>query len=293
MRNRLIFTLLFLLVSVSYLNAQRQNARYDVNNALPWVSGRLPQNFNKVRYKVTYGEGTTYQQAREEATTSLILELGWEHGITVKSKTIDEIKHTINNNNSDFSQKRSVTTVIEQDNYTASITKVDEYSEIDKKSSQTTKYKVWQLYVIDCPWANQINLKYSTKYGFNIVGWRSLIIPGWGQFYKKQYIRGSLFLGTEIISIASTMYFQNKYDYNLKQKSQTNILDLQKEYSNRAHKHKMYRNISIGACVAVWVWNVLDATLTDGRPRYIESNFDFTLNSTNNNELFLSLIYKF
>ena len=273
--------------------AQRGNNNYDANKALPWVVGKLPKNSNQVRYKVAYGEGATYQQAREEATSFLIIELGWEHGITVTTKTIDEVKHTINNDNGNFSQNRNTTTLIEQDGYTATITKVDEYSELDRKSSGGVKYKVWQLYAIDCSWANQIKLNYSTKYGFSKAGWRSLIVPGWGQFYKKQNIKGTLFFGTEVAAIASTMYFQNRYDHNLNQKSQTPILDLQKEYSNRAQKQKLYRNISIGACVAVWVWNVLDASLMDGRPRYVDSDLDFALNSTYDSEVLLSLSYKF
>lgn len=285
--------LLLTIVSTLPLCAQRRNNNCDINKALPWVVGRLPNNSDEVRYKVAYGEGSTYQQAREEATGSLISELGWEHGITVTSKTIDEVKHSINNNDSKFSQDRKTTTVIEQDGYTASITKVDEYSELDKNSSSSIKYKVWQLYVIDCPWASQINLQYSTQYGFSTAGWRSLIIPGWGQFYKKQYVKGVAFLGGELVGIATSMYFQNRYNYNTKRSMETPILDLQIAYTNRAHKQQLYRNISIGACAAVWVLNVLDATLLEGRPRYIESNFDFALNSTYNNELLLSLTYNF
>ena len=290
---RYILILSLIIVSALSLNAQRRNNNYNVNNALPWVTGRLPHNSGEVRYKVAYGEGATYQQAREDATASLITELGWEHGITVTSKTIDEVKHTINNNDSNFSQNRSTTTTIKQDGYSASITKVDEYSELDKSTPQAIKYKVWQLYAIDCPWASQINLKYTTKYGFNTAGWRSLIIPGWGQFYKKQYAKGAVFLGAELASVASAMYFQNRYSYNIKQSLETPILDLQIEYTNRAHKQGLYRNISIGACAAVWVLNVLDATLLDGRPRYTESNFDIAFNSTYNNELLLCLTYKF
>lgn len=290
---RYILLLSLIIVSTLSLTAQRRNNNYDANNALPWVAGRLPFDSDEVRYKVAYGEGATYQQAREGATAALITELGWEHGVTVTSQTIDEVKHTINNNDSNFLQNRSTTTTIEQDGYTASITKVDEYSEIDKKSSHLIKYKVWQLYVVDCAWAAQINLKYSTKYGFGTAGWRSMIIPGWGQFYKKQYAKGSVFLGVELASVASIIYFQNRCSYNIKQSLETPILDLQIEYTNRAHKQQLYRNISIGACAAVWVLNVLDATLLDGRPRYIESNFDIAFSSTVNNELIMSLTYKF
>lgn len=287
----LIFLLTF--ISVLPLQAQRRTNNYDVNKALPWVVGRMPSNSDEVRYKVAYGEGATYQQAREDATAALISELGWEHGITVTSKTIDEVKHSINNENSNFLQNRSTTTTIEQDGYTASITKVDEYSELDRSASHVVKYKVWQLYVIDCSWASQISLNYSTKYGFAKAGWRSLIIPGWGQFYKKQYAKGTAFLGAELVGIASAMYFQNKYNYNIKRSAETPILDLQIAYTNRAHKQQLYKNISIGACAIVWLLNVLDASLLDGRPRYVESNFDMSFNATPSNELLMWLTYRF
>lgn len=285
--------LTLIIVSALSLNAQRRNNNYNINKALPWVVGNLPDDSDEVRYKVAYGEGTTYQMAREDATAALITELGWEHGITVTSKTIDEVKHSINNDDSNFSQNRSTTTTITQDGYTASLTKVDEYSELDKGSSNPVKYKVWQLYVIDCPWADRINLKYTTKYGFSTAGWRSLIIPGWGQFYKKQYVKGAAFLGVELVAAASAAYFQSRYNYNIKHSLETPILDLQIEYTNRAQKQTLYRNISLGACAAIWVLNVLDASLLEGRPRYIESNIDLALNSTQNNEILLCLIYKF
>lgn len=288
-----ILILLFVSVSTLPLQAQRRSKTYDVNSAYPWVSGNLPSNSDVVRYKVAYGEGTTYQMAKEDATASLIMELGWEHGITVASKTIDEISHTINNNDGVFLQKRNTTTVIEQDGYSASITKVDEYSELEKDSSLNIKYKVWQLYAIDCAWASQIKLYYSTNYGFDTAGWRSLIIPGWGQMYKKQYIKGVSFLGAELVGITSSMYFQNRRNYNLKKSLETPILDLQIEYTNRAHKQQLCRNISIGSCVALWVLNVLDATLFEGRPRYVESSdFDVNFSTTDNNVSF-NLTYKF
>ena len=292
MKNSLII-LLLIMVSTFPIHAQRRNYNYNVNKALPWVTGRLPNNSDKVRYKVAYGEGTTYQQAREDATVALISELGWEHNITVTSKTIDEVKHVINNDNSNFSQNRSSTTIIEQDGYTASITKVDEYSEIYKNSSREIKYKVWQLYAIDCPWASQINLKYSTQYGFASAGWRSLVIPGWGQFYKKQYVKGIAFLSLEVASIATLVYFQNRCNYNLKRSLETPILDLQIEFSNRAHQQQIYRNVSIGVCAAVWALNILDAALLEGRPRYIDSDLDLAFSTTRNNEPLLSLTYKF
>lgn len=285
--------LLVVFVFTFPINAQRRNKNYDVKKIPPWVAGHLPPDSDKIRYKVTYGEGISYQKAQEDATASLITEIGWENGITVSTQTIDELKHTINNDSSSFSQNTKTITIIKQDDYSTSIAKVDEYLEFNESSPGIITYKVWQLYAIDCPWASKINLKYTTKYGFKTAGWKSLIVPGWGQIHKKQFVKGFVFIGIEFGCIVSSIYFQNQYNYNIRKSLETPIQDLQIEYINRSRKKHLYRNISIGAIVAVWVLNILDASLLDGRPKYIESNFDFAFNASPQKDIQLCFTYKF
>ena len=62
---RITIMLTLIIVSALSLNAQRRNNNYNINKALPWVVGNLPDDSDDVRYKVAYGEGTTYQMARK------------------------------------------------------------------------------------------------------------------------------------------------------------------------------------------------------------------------------------
>ena len=48
---------------------------------------------------------------------------------------------------------------------------------------------------------------------------------------------------------------------NIKKMNSTNNVDLKKMYADKANTYTTVRNISIGAAVAVYVWNVLDALL--------------------------------
>lgn len=263
---------------------------YNNRTALPWVTGEFPDNFDQVRYKVVMGEGVSYNVAREEATRTLLFEIGWENGITVKSKTIDEIIQRLNDTDSKFEQNRTTTMEIEQDGFKASLMKIDEYIEADNRMSDGNGCKVWQLYAIDSPYSN-IHLEYTRKYGWR-AGLRSTL-PGWGQYYKKQYAKGSLFLTAEAGGIAAICIFQSRYRSNLRKMQETPVLDLQLEYNKRANDALLYRNISIGAVAAVWIWNILDAALTNGPPRYVTDKIEFTVSYMSNNDIGVGLSYKF
>ena len=119
------------------------------------------------------------------------------------------------------------------------------------------------------------------------------IIPGGGQFYKQQYVRGALFLGSEVLAVGSIIFFQNRYNYDMKCSKETSILDLEIEYNKMAQQQAMYRNIAIGAATAIWVWNLLDAALTTGRPHYVNKGLKFTASATQQNEMLLGFYYTF
>lgn len=283
--------LIILLGILAFVPLDGQNKHlYNNRTALPWVTGEFPENFDKIRYKVVMGEGMSYNAACDDATRALLLEIGWENGITVKSKTVDEIIQRLNDTESMFEQNRTTTTEIEQDGFKASLMKIDEYTEADKLTSDSNGCKVWQLYAIDSPYSN-IHLEYTRKYGWR-AGLRS-ILPGWGQYYKKQYAKGSIFLAAEVGGVAAICIFQNRYRSNLRKIQETPVLDLRLEYNKRANDALLYRNISIGAVAAVWIWNILDAALTDGPPRYITDKIEFSVSSVSHNDIGVRLSYKF
>ena len=288
--------LLLLMSSLLSLSGQVVNHKCDVIKAPPWVVGHLPSNSDQVKYMVSYGDGASIHSSQYEALSELLFELGLERGVTISSETVlntqNQIYKTESISSKEYSEKFSDNVTIKQDDFYVSIFKVDTYSETIKQKDGSMLYKVWQLYAIDSPYSKQISISYSKKYGIK-EGWRSMIIPGWGQFYKGQYARGALFLTSEATTIGLTIYFQSRYNYNIKSSKETSILDKRLEYSKRAQKQILYRNISIGTIAGIWVWNVLDACLVDGRPRYLTEKIDFSFYPTMNNELMLGFTYKF
>jgi len=263
--------------------------------ALPWVHGDLPANSNQINYKVVQGDGEQLPLAQGNAIKNLLFDIGAEKGVTVTSKTILEAEEKILNNNSSFNSSFSNQVNIVQDGFTVSFYKVDEYYEKLKESNGTIIYRCWQLYALGAITSNRIKqLEYSSNYGMN-AGFRSILIPGWGQLYKKEKKKGFLFMGIEAVAIGNIIFAQSRYNYNNNRAAETPTMDVREEYNKRAEDCLLYRNISIGVAATTLIWSVIDAVATDGAPRYASINKGFQLQLTSNTEvpMALGICYKY
>lgn len=88
---------------------------------------------------------------------------------------------------------------------------------------------------------------------------RSVAIPGWGQFYNQQPVKGSIFIGVEAAIIASWFYFDDlkisKYnEYMLS----TDPLKTESLFKD-VEKCKYLKRISLISALGVWLLNVADA----------------------------------
>ncbi len=87
---------------------------------------------------------------------------------------------------------------------------------------------------------------------------RSMILPGWGHFQSKNYLRGQIILSSEIILASASIFMYNKamdkYDlYN----SSTQIDNINQYYSEA---NSAYKQASICGFmfVIVWIYNIYD-----------------------------------
>jgi len=102
---------------------------------------------------------------------------------------------------------------------------------------------------------------------------RSLLVPGWGQFYNQEPVKGGIIIGTEAALIGSilAMHFlgyadeqeYNSADFALRHPDLTPQELGEKAQSLRESAEDYYqtRNILIYAAVGVYLYNVLDAYL--------------------------------
>jgi TolB-like protein len=100
---------------------------------------------------------------------------------------------------------------------------------------------------------------------------RSVLIPGWGQFYNRQPVKGGIIVGAEaaLIGAAVAMHFlgaadEDKYtnsNFALRYPDLTPLELGQKAQELRESAEDFYelRNIFIYSAVGVWLYNILDA----------------------------------
>jgi hypothetical protein len=263
------------------------------SDRLPWVDGVFPAKKGAFDYRVARGEGATLSDARNDAFNRLLADLGNEAGITVNSQTLAEIKSSLNYNSGAENYQESVSNVtthkIDREGFKASFTKVSEYYEYVHG-----RYLLWELYEVSSGAAfTAIIPEYTTHYGGKAL-WRSMVIPGWGQFHKRKTGKGVIFLTTEAVAISGLAFCEIRRSDNLRKSTETTNVNITKEYRNRADSWELRRNVFVGAAAGIYLWNVLDAALAEGKLKYawIPENMNLFARE-NNGSYYCGVIFDF
>ena len=270
-------------------------AQSTISKKLPWVDGFFPTNSSIYNYVVVQGDGTTLNEAQNKAVESLVFQLATEQGVSVSSNTVIKTQSLVRNQQEKFTTDYKDQIVINQDDFKTVFSKIDEYYELIKDHSGKAMYRTWQLYVTGLSASQKVpKILYSSKYNMSDAGFRSLIVPGWGQFYKKQNLKGFLFISAGIASVGNAIYASNKHSYHINRSMETSNLDLKKEYVKKANDFTTIKNISIAVAAVTWIWSAIDATSTDGAIRYTQyTPYRIDLNSQIDNSIAISFKYEF
>jgi TolB-like protein len=92
--------------------------------------------------------------------------------------------------------------------------------------------------------------------------YRSLLLPGWGQFYNRQPIKASVFVGAEVASIAAAAYF---HSVGAKKEKRYNNLGGGADFErviNKAEDAYQRRNTLIYIAIGIHALNLIDAVLS-------------------------------
>ncbi|OGF45596.1 MAG: hypothetical protein A2231_12375 [Candidatus Firestonebacteria bacterium RIFOXYA2_FULL_40_8] len=103
--------------------------------------------------------------------------------------------------------------------------------------------------------------------------WRSLILPGWGQFYNKDEFKGWLFtisgLGSAAFTVITYTNYSRKYDTYL---NQTDINLIEEDYQEANQEYQRFNGM-IRLTAGIWALNLLDAVISfDPKKQHAESN---------------------
>lgn len=125
----------------------------------------------------------------------------------------------------------------------------------------------------------------TSQYGIHGL-WRSMIVPGWGQFYKGSKAKGAMFLGGTAALAGGMVYFQSRITNSRNLAAQTYNPEHLRIYSRRISNFSMARNVCIGATAALYIWNLVDAVAIPGARRIVvrpATNFSgYSLGHSNN-----------
>lgn len=258
---RLLYILFLFCLSVSAFANNRSG------ECPPWVNGDLPPKTNTTYYFMKEeGSGLTISEARKDADLSLVSSLMRAAGVTVSGSQIETILSQNHNGVIDETHKAEYRYDFELDKVHLAFKAVDMYWE-----KTANRYDCKVLYEVAYNPSNVVYdpVEYTSKYGARGL-WRSAIIPGWGQMYKKSYIKGSAILIVEAAAITTAVIFNNRYNSYIDKSKATTNADAIRFYQNKANNAKNFRNGFFAGAAAVYVYNIVDAIAAKGKLRYLK-----------------------
>ena len=242
-----------------------------------WVTRSLPGSVSGAYVFVrSHGTGSSLAGAKQQAFVDMANRLEHERGLTVNTKVLESELFKMNERETSSEYRKEVTVeVVEKGRKLEIVCRtIDDYWE--KKDGE---YHVDVLYTVTdkhaCAISHNDDITLSTGYG--AAGLLS-IIPGAGQFYKGDILKGSLILGAEIVAAGGILLCENtRSSYVKKMYEQPKYAA---EYNSLADTWETGRNICIGAAAAIYVYNLIDAFTAKGARRVIVKRGKASLQAT-------------
>ncbi len=143
---------------------------------------------------------------------------------------------------------------------------VDEYTAYEDYADNIFEYETWQLYAITDPgYGPEVFDCFSIVPPSNAKAAALSIVPGLGQLYKGHDARGYVFFGGEVALVTCAVVFNHEYRYCRRMEHKEP--DVADSWHKKSNSWRTFRNGAICLAAGLYVWNILDAALSDGAPR--------------------------
>lgn len=229
-----------------------------------WLANKTPKTSNSTfHYQITEGEHQNLEDARHSCLLNLSTYIKRKHHIS--EQAVAEISLDQVDGRSAERESYHFSYDIKGERVTVNSFKYDEYWEYVLYPDGRRIYRCYTLYgVADTAAPSFDRLSFSRKYGARGFA-RSLIVPGWGQLYKGNKTKGACILGGEVVLIGGIIAAENlRASYVKKMREQPKHLDT---YNTKADNWENIRNVCIGGAAALYVYNLIDAMVANGRKR--------------------------
>ena len=235
------------------------------------------------------GIGTTEIIARQSAVNDAVEQ--YVSFVEAQIETKSEFKDVFNEKNDDFSFSSEISREILITGKSDKVFGMRVIAEDKDAEKSQCKYYV----LIRIPRKREYaNMAISKPYGVSPI-WRSIIIPGWGQIYKKEKTKGYLILSSEALLVASTIIFRViGSNYNQKAVNYSYDEDQRKIYEKNADRAYLIANTSMIIGGVIYLYNIIDVISSEGEPKFAQNEFDFPFAlALNKNNIIISYYVKF
>lgn len=140
--------------------------------------------------------------------------------------------------------------------------KVDEYCSFEDYADNTYQFEYYQLYAISKRDSFPVFDEFTLSRTYNHKALCLSLVPGLGQIYKGQKIKGYTILGMEATLAVSAVAFHFKKHYCDRQ------IDKQPQFADswksKSLGWRQMRNLCIGVAGCLYVYNLIDAAVSKG-----------------------------
>lgn len=248
-------------VSAQYMKSERIKPQ--------WLH-KLPKPSNSAFvYETDYATGKSLDDARKKSLNGLIAASGFENGVVVlsdyKSKTVDSKVYSNGGLSDAQVDEFETNSHIQGKEVQLHVKAIAEYwtRDIDGTINLTTLYA---KSISGSPNFDTVEL--TTRYGAHGL-WRSAIIPGWGQFYKGNNLKGGLVLSGMAVLAAGIVFTENQRTDYVGKIARTHDADIKRTYITKRNHFATMRNLCIGAATALYAYNLVDALVATGARRLV------------------------
>ncbi len=232
---------------------------------------KLPKPSNpSFVYKVVTSTATTLNQARSNNMSNLLSETGLRNGAVIVSNTDTKRRTSQVWNNGKLTEQielgSETTNTVRGHEVNIFVENISEYWEKDYNGNYHLTVLYAKSELNQAPLFDDVEL--TTKYGAHGL-WRSVIVPGWGQFHKGSYLKGGLFLGGTAALTAGIIFTSNQASDYYKKIGKTHNANQKRAYSTKRDHFITGRNTCICALSALYVYNLVDAIVAPGARRVV------------------------
>lgn len=219
-----------------------------------------------IKFVVVRTSGAYGMNMNANSLGQLALNLPGEWNVSTKTESmqLSERVRTLRNSSGQMRQVGSVRVEADGKPVTIPCMQVSEYC----GTSSGNNYDNWVLFQVtqgpDVPF-----LDYRKTSSYGAAGTLLSIVPGCGQFYKGDPLKGALFLGGCAVGAGAIVFSEMQRQAYVSQIGQTHDINVIKQLDAKQKNLGIVRNVSIGATVAIYIWNLIDAATAPGAERIV------------------------